>query len=153
MMRAIGIIIVSLILTSCGRNTVFEKYIKMEKLSWSRFNNLQYEIPIKKIGAEYDIIFALRHTQEIPYDEIRLNCTLSTPSGEIRSLEYEIRIKDRSGALIGSRVGDLYNMEYALRRNYKFKKTGLLRVELENLMPRVETPGIIDIGLIVRKSK
>ena len=48
-------------------------------------------------------------------------------------------------------MGDLWDINIPIRKNFKFSAKGVLKVGFENRMPRTDTPGIIEIGLIIEK--
>jgi gliding motility-associated lipoprotein GldH len=140
------------LLAGCGGSKIYEKHYKMENLSWNRFRILQFEMEIDDNSKNYDIILALRHIPEIPYETIEVGCTIVTPSGETRYLEHEVRIRDKDGKLLGDGMGDLWDLEVPLRRSFQFDEKGSAMIELRNRMVKLETLGIIEVGLIVRES-
>ena len=142
-----------LIVTSCVRGKIYEQYIKMEKLSWNRFNVLKFDVDIKDISTGYDFVVAIRHLPEVPYQKIPVNFSFDTPSGESRSLDYDIMLKDKEGNNLGNCMGDLCDVYTTVKEDYLFTEPGICHVELHNIMVKLETPGIIEVGLIVRKHR
>lgn len=119
---------------------------------WDRFTTFEFEIPIEKTGVPYDLVFALRHHTDIPYDNVEINFTMHTPGGETRSRDYNMKIRDREGNLLGDGLGELWDVEVPLRKGFVFTEKGTCKVEIANRMTRLKTVGILEIGFIVSKS-
>ncbi|MFK5856427.1 MAG: gliding motility lipoprotein GldH [Bacteroidota bacterium] len=151
MQKVILSIIIILFLAGCNSNTTFKEYKKFDDLSWNRFDILDFEFPVQK-NDELDFYLALRHHTDFPYSYIDVNITITTPDGEIRSREYRYRLKNTSLKWKGDGMGDLWDIEFPIRRELLFNKSGICKVQIENKMHRVETPGIIEVGLIVKRS-
>lgn len=155
-MKIRALILIGLFATiflSCDRGKIFEEHRKVPNITWDRFQTFKFDVPIEKQGTPYDLVFALRHHTDIPYDEIGINFTMSTPGGETRSRDYKIKIRDREGNLLGDGLGELWDLEIPLKEAYVFKKQGTCHIEIANRMTRLKTVGVLEIGFIVRKSK
>jgi len=139
-------------LASCQPGRVYEKHIKMENLSWNRFRIIEFEVPVEDISVAYNIFLAIRHLSEIPYDVLVITSTMYTPSGEERSLDYEVVIRNDDGELLGEGLGNFWDLNYQLRENFIFLDEGICRFEFEIKMPWPETVGIMEVGLILEKS-
>jgi gliding motility-associated lipoprotein GldH len=146
------IITVIILLTGCTRGKIFEKHIEFDDLSWNRFEVLEFEFEVDDVSVPYNILIAVRHIPEIPYEELEVGTIMTTPSGEVRALEHKVRVKDNEGNLLGDGMGDLWDLVEPLREDFQFNQPGMVSIELHNYMTRLETVGIIEVGLIVRKS-
>jgi hypothetical protein len=74
---------------------------------------------------------------------------LDTPSGEERIREYLMQIRDKNGNYSGTLTGDTCITQIFLKRKLYCSKKGILKVEIENLNPRMETEGVISARLIL----
>jgi len=151
MQKVVLSIIIILLITSCNSNSTFKEYKKFDDVSWHRFDLLEFDVPVQE-NEPLDFYFALRHHTDFPYSYIDVNITLNTPDGEIRSREYHYRLKNTSLKWKGDGMGDLWDIEFPIRKEMLFNKSGICKVQIENKMHKVETPGIIEVGLIVKKS-
>lgn len=136
----------------CQKGAVFSQYHKFNDDTWDRFDKVRFNIPNEDSDLNADIVFTLRHSARYPYDHLPLSIILTTPSGEERILEKDLKLKDEKGNFKGSADGDLWNYEEVLWPAFSFRDTGTYRVEFENLIPRMEIPGLVDIGLYSRKT-
>lgn len=143
----------SFCMVSCRNDKIFEQYKKMEKQSWNRFNILKFEIPVNDTQSSVDIMLAIRHLPEFQITELPINVTIYMPSGEMRSAEEVLNFTDKSGESRSECLGDLCDITFKLREDFTFSEPGRVRIEIENKWPKVELPGILEVGLIARKSK
>jgi gliding motility-associated lipoprotein GldH len=146
-------LLILVLLVSCKPGTMYEKHTKIDNYSWNRFHLVQFQVPVKNISGSYDFILALRYMTGIPFRELVVTVTIDAPSGEVRSNDYRIKIRDQDGNLLGEGLGDIYDLEVPLRTGYEFTEKGTCKVEIESRMQQVEVVGLMEIGLIVRKSR
>jgi len=139
------------LLFSCANHTVFKQFKSFDKVSWNRFDILMFEVPVKA-GDALDFKLALRHHTYYPYDYLDANITFYAPSGEMRSTEYHFELKDEKGQWLANGMGELWDIELPIRDGLFFNKAGICKVRIENKMTKIETPGIVEVGLIVTKS-
>jgi gliding motility-associated lipoprotein GldH len=145
------IILFSVLLGACTNHTVFKQNKTFENVSWNRFDILQFEVPVNT-GDYLDFSLALRHHTYFPYDYIDANITFYPPGGGMRSAEYHFELKDKNGVWKADGMGELWDIELPIRDSLYFNKNGICKVRIENKMTKIETPGIMEIGLIVRES-
>ena len=74
------------------------------------------------------------------------------PGGEMRSGDYHFELKDENGKWKANGMGELWDIELLIRKNFKMKEEGVCKVRIENKMTKLQTPGIMEIGLVVKKS-
>ena len=151
--KGIIAVLVLIIIAGCsGDKVVFEEYKKFENLSWNRFNIATFEVPIEDLQTGYDIYLTIRHIPEFTLESLPINFTYTMPTGDMRSTDKELRFVDNEGNKKSNCLGDLCDIEILLRKNLRFQESGLLTVEIENKFTKLELPGIMEVGLIVRKS-
>ncbi len=144
-------VIFSLLLGACGNHVVFRQHKTFENVSWNRFDILLFEVPVMA-GDYLDFHLALRHHTHFPYDYLDANITFYSPGGEMRSGEYHFKLKDNNGQWKADGMGELWDIELPIRDSLYFNKDGICKVRIENKMTKIETPGIMEVGLIVRGS-
>ncbi|MBC8320944.1 MAG: hypothetical protein H8E34_09500 [Bacteroidetes bacterium] len=145
-------VIFAFLLTGCNSSTVFKEYEKFDDISWNRLYYLNFEVPVQK-QESLDFYLALRHHTDFLYSFIDVNVTFFTPDGETRSRDYHFRLKNTDFRWRGDGMGELWDIELPIRKEMIFNKDGICKVRIENKMKRAETPGIIEVGLIVKKAE
>lgn len=147
-----GLLTSIIILTSCYRESVvFREYIEMDNMTWNRFDILEFEVPVKENDV-FDFKLFLRHHTDFPYDKLFVNITFYSPGGDMRSRDYDFDLKDYRGDWLAKGMGELWDVEILIRKEMPFFENGICKVRIENKYPKFDTPGIIEIGLIVQKS-
>lgn len=153
MKRLLGVAVFLLFLLSdCTEHTVFRQYKSFENVSWNRFDILNFDVPVQK-GDYLDFDLALRHHTYFPYNYLDANITFYPPGGGMRSSEYHFELKDDDGNWKADGMGELWDIELPIRDSLSFNKNGICKVRIENKMTKLETPGIMEVGLIARKSQ
>lgn len=140
-------------LSSCNHGKIYEKHIDIERITWNRFDVKTFEFEIKDVAGGYDFYIAIRHHTDIPLNFITARFTLYTPSGEVRTLDQKIMLKDKDGKLLGDGMGELWDVVHPAREDFRFTEPGMCKVEIASTMPKADLPGILQVGLIVRKTR
>lgn len=147
------ILFFTVFLVSCGGNKVYEDYQKLDKQSWNRFNFLKFEMPVEDIDQDYDIYLVFRHWPEFPHKAIPLTITIYMPSGSERTFDHNVKLYSKGGHQLSECLGDFCDLEDLIRPGLRFSETGIVKFEIENKFTKIETPGIMEVGLIVRKAE
>ena len=140
-----------MVFPSCSGNDELESYQKFNDQTWPRFNILHFEIPVNSSEKTYDVSLFVRHTREYEFDALDFNMMMTTPSGEERIREYHMNIKKRDGSFVGKCNNDSCEVTINLKKQITLTK-GVLTIDLENLVPRLEAKGLLGIGIRLRPS-
>jgi gliding motility-associated lipoprotein GldH len=144
---------VIIVLTSCNPRKIYEKHFDIDRITWNRFDVKTFKVEIKDISANYAFYAAIRHLTDVPFRFLTIKFIIYTPSGERRILEQKILLKDNDGNLLGDGMGDLWDVNHLVRDNFKFTEPGICTVEISSTMSQADLPGIMQVGLIVKKSR
>lgn len=135
-----------LLLGSCGQKTVFKDYHRFDNISWDRFDILNFNVDVQK-DEKLDFDLLLRHHTNYPYDYLDVNITFYTPSGASMSRDYHFKLKNKDGSWKSDGLGDFWDIELPIRNEMLFSESGICKVRIENKMTKINTPGIIEVGL------
>ncbi len=156
-MKKLCLIVVLFSLISCSGNeksNSFEKIVSLQNNNWQRFTNIDFEVPVTK-GDLLDFYFLLTYNNE-KFDEKRLpvNITFYTPGGETRSRNFAFWLKDKYTAKrFGTTENGITKIILPIRKEMPFITNGICKVTFEKKIPRVNTYGIISVGLRAGKSE
>jgi gliding motility-associated lipoprotein GldH len=143
----------TLTIISCKHGgPVYEKYLKMKNSTWDRFDQKLFEIPIEDPAKNIDINFVVRITTKLSYDELPFYIILTTPAGEERIREIKIPVRE-NGKMIGELKGNVYETRIELWKEINISEKGNCKISIENMIPKIQTEGIDEIGIVVTKSK
>jgi gliding motility-associated lipoprotein GldH len=143
-----------LLLSSC---TLKKKevivYHKFENHSWYRYDKLVFNVPIEEINVPYDVFFFARHSIGYEFDNLDFAMIMNTPSGEERINQYNFTIKKKYGGFTGVCNKDSCEAIIAVKRGIFFSQKGTLKIEIENLVPRLEVQGLYGVGIKLRPAR
>lgn len=141
-------------LMACQVNTtIFEEYRQFEDLSWSRFDILEFSTVVEDVQSPVDIFLSIRHLPEIPYKSMAISYTIYSPAGDMRSSDYSFELVDQEGESLSNCMGDYCDLMVPIREAFTISESGRIKFEIENKYTKIEMPGIIEVGLIMKKSK
>ena len=137
----------------CNQSKVFEEYKKFDNLSWHRFNYLEFEVTVEDSENEFDVYISLRHLPEFQYKQLPINLTIYSPSGEMRTADHLLELIDDEGNRLSKCVGDFCDVSILVRKDFKFTEPGIYNFRIENKWKKVDLPGIMEVGLLIKKSE
>ena len=137
--------------TSCTRGKIYEQYAEIKGNVWNRFDVIEFDVNVEDISPAYDFYVVFRFMEQFPLDAVDIEFSFTTPSGETRSADQRIEFRDKDGNFQGDGMGDLWDVTRLVRQGYKFTEPGICKVEISSTMSYIDLPGIMQIGLIVRK--
>jgi gliding motility-associated lipoprotein GldH len=135
--------------TACLKKDSFKFRETFDDGIWYRYKKLHFTLAVNKKDKEYDLELRLIYDSVFEAKKLNLNLVIETPDGEERSREYSIRVRDEDGHLKGVQSNGKYILEVSLNKELRFRKKGVCRIEIENLMPKIETQGIYEVGLLI----
>jgi gliding motility-associated lipoprotein GldH len=148
-----GVITLALLITNgCKKNEINELYHKFPDKTWHRFNLLSFEVPIKDVKKPYDVYLFARFTPDFQYNTLNFNMIMNTPGGEERIKEYQLDVKSKADSFLIECKNDSCEGGVLLKRELYLSKQGILKIEIENLTPRMVTEGVMGIGIRVIES-
>jgi len=151
-MKRIGLfLLVSVFLISCGSKKITDQQTSFKERKWQQCQVLTYVFNIDDTAARYDISATVKHFDNFPFDRIQLTFVLDDPSGEKRTTEHDLVLRNKEGRFLGKKAGDTLKMDFAIRNQYRFKSSGEAKVTIINRLPYPVTEGIGSFGIVVKK--
>jgi gliding motility-associated lipoprotein GldH len=143
----------SLFFSSCdmGQQTVYEEYHKMENIVWEKFDNQVFEINDLEENQAYDVYLEIRHLPEYPFDYFFFTLAVIQPDGNYRAQEYKPYLK-KAGVWESDCMGDFCDFSFPVKKHFYINQKGSYKFEFENRMPKNPLIGVIEVGLVIKKS-
>ena len=138
--------------SGCRKKESLELYHKFPDKIWARFNILSFEIPVKQVDKPYNIYLFTRFTKEFSHEQLEFNMVMNTAAGEERIYAYAMKVKSASGAFLQAFEGDSCTGTILLKHDLKLARPGILKIEIENLTPRLTTEGVMGVGIRMEQS-
>ena len=153
-MKKICLLFLTLLtLSACNSGKVFERYEDLAGAKWSRENIVTFEVNIEDAATPYNVDLAIRHTSYYVWADLMVNLTSVYPSGEERTKDYDFFLRNSDGSFKAEGAGDLWDITFPLLSEVTFPEKGKYIFKVQNIMPQPETEDIMQVGLIVKKSK
>ena len=140
--------IILLLTASCHHNkkeVVF--YHKFEKKSWFRYDHLTFNIPIQEDNMPYTLYLFAKHGKNYEFDNLDFAIIMNTPSGEERINQYNFVIRKKFGGFTGTCIQDTCEAIIPIKRGIFFSQKGMLKLDIENLVPRLEVKDLFGVGI------
>jgi gliding motility-associated lipoprotein GldH len=148
------VLTLAIALISCNQNNgpAYEKYLKMKDNTWDRFDQKLFEIPGQEVEKSFDITLVIRHAAQFPYDKLPVYIILTTPAGLEQIRETSIPVRE-NGKMSSDSTGSVREIRTLLWENVSLAEKGKYKISIENMIPKIQTEGIDDIGIVVTESK
>jgi len=146
-------VLIMISLISCNRKKDIELIHHFPNQTWNRFEKVNFSFQVEDLKPSYDIFLKIIHTDKYPYNNLRFNLIIYMPSGEERIVEYDFDMRKEDGDFVSTAINDHFEVIFPLRSELRFTKTGICRFEFENLIPRLEIPGIITMSVVLKKTR
>jgi gliding motility-associated lipoprotein GldH len=151
-------LILGITLASCGGagNRVYEQYKDFENGYWIVQDKPEFEFMITDASASYNLYADVRNSVSYPWSRFFMNYYLQDSTGiELqKNLALEFLFDATTGKPLGkSGLGDIYDHELLLVKEYKFARSGKYKMKFEQLMRMDTLQGILAVGFRVEKAK
>jgi gliding motility-associated lipoprotein GldH len=145
------VIILFIMLAACRSDNKYVLNHTFDNNTWDRFNKLQFEMPANIKPGNYDILFQVRLQETFEYDRFPIFVTLNTSSGEERTNEIEMKIKDND-KFYGTGENNLHVITQKLWEGLYIADTGVNIITVENLIPKMQASGVNSVSLEMKKT-
>jgi gliding motility-associated lipoprotein GldH len=148
--------IAGILLSACDDNRVYEQISDFENRQWVSTEKPQFEFSIENTNQRYNLYGDIRNSISYPYSRFFFTYYLqdSTGSDLDKKLVTEFLFDAKTGKPFGkSGIGDLYDHQFLLLKNYQFQNKGKYRVVFEQFMRMDTLPGILSVGLRVERAE
>ena len=141
----------TLILSSCGKNTLLSKYEKLPEEGWDSKNKLSFEVEVKDKSAYHNVFLTVRHADSYPFSNLFVFLTTTYPNGKKSVDTLECVLAGQKGQWKGNGTGDIWDNKIPIKQNMLFPDTGKYSFSFEQGMRINPLPMIIDFGMVIEK--
>ena len=142
--------ILFLIISGCSHPKDLVLYQTFPGGVWKRFEPVKFTIPVEVGEMNCEVTFFARLIRGYEYPNFDFHMIMNTSSGEERIREYHMPVKGKNGQLAVQWNQDTCEVQVILKKELRLTK-GILTIEIENLIPRIETANIAGAGIRLRK--
>src|SRR6267154_2934586 len=151
----LSIVAISIVWCGCDSRRVFENNIEFRNRNWKIAEHVHFEFQIADTSGKYNLLMNIRNSLDYPYARIFVNYDLqkqdSTSLNKRMIAEY--LFDQNTGKPFGtSGIGDIYDHQFPILKNYSFEKAGAYKITLNQFMRMDTIPGILAVGIRVEKA-
>jgi gliding motility-associated lipoprotein GldH len=145
-------VLILVLLVGCDSRRVFEDNVEFRERNWKINEPVQFEFQISDSSKKYNVLMNIRNSLDYPYARIFVNCDLQKQDSSSLSKKMiaEYLFDQKTGKPFGtSGIGDIYDHQFPILKNYSFEKAGSYKMKLNQFMRMDTIPGIIAVGVRV----
>jgi gliding motility-associated lipoprotein GldH len=140
-------------LSGCGKDKSQSQLVNFDGNTWQRFNYLNFEFPVVADETTWDFLVVLRINEDFPSQALVFNLVMNMPSGEERIRDFKINVRDKQDNMLGEKKAGYFEYFLPVRSEVRFFETGNLIFEIESLMTKYNTPGVVEFGIVLEPSE
>jgi len=155
MKRINGIIcaIITLSITACDSNRVFEENHDFKSETWYRDSTLEFNIQITDTLAIYNVYLNNRISSTYDFSNLYLFIDTDLPNNRHLRDTVECLLREPSGKPLGKGFGNVWSNKIPYRKHVRFPFSGNYKFTIEQAM-RVDTlESILSAGIRIEKAK
>ncbi len=146
-----------LLFSSCSKDKVYQERKTFNENTWERLGKgktIEFKnIAIEDTSTVYDVYVTLRHTPYINERKVKFLMKIVYPQGIVRESVHTIELRDKENKnWVGDAMGDMIDVEKRCRAFVSLPEKGNYTITLTNLGTYSQTIGLMDMGIMVKKS-
>lgn len=150
--NSILIILLSVLLFSCGEQPFYEKVVSFEDREWKLDVKPTFSFDVKDVSKSYDFTLSLRTSTEYQYSNVWIFMKTITPDGTIAREPFEIVITNDDGSWVGEKSGSVVTTPLYFRSR-KLPKEGEYTFIIEQGITQSKVDEVHDLTFRVEESK
>ena len=139
-------------ITACETIGVFEKNVSIPNYEWSNSFRPEIAFEISDTTSLYNIYIVLRHTDAYRYKNIYMNIYTQVPGDTVTKARLDLQLATDDKGWLGSGMDDIFEHRILINKG-TFKKAGLYKYTLEQIMREEPLQHIMNVGIRVEKVK
>lgn len=147
------LVVLSLILTGCQTEMIFEKNQPINCYGWKINDTIVFDVKIEDIHQKYDLSLNVRHRDVYEFMNLYLNVITLLPNNELKKEVISLPLCDDGGKWYGNCTGDVCFQRIYIMRKVAFPIAGTYSFRINQEMRTEELENLFDLGLRVEKSK
>ncbi len=145
-----------ILVAGCDSKRVFEDNVEFKDRSWKLSQQARFQFQISDTAKKYNVLLNVRNSLDYPYARLFVNYELLTADSALLSKKMisDYLFDQKTGKPFGnSGIGDVYDHQFPILKNFSFKKTGQYKMNLQQFMRLDTVPGILAVGIRVETVK
>lgn len=137
MRRILNLLLISLLLVSCGGNDFFYEEIDVPSTGWSENEEAVFSVNITDTSSVYSVFIDVEHNDKYQYNNLWLFVKITAPNNSIKIDTVNCLFSDYDYYWLGNKHGNNYTVStlfadsayFYMSGNYTFEVQQALRVD------------------------
>ncbi|MBO7469851.1 MAG: gliding motility lipoprotein GldH [Bacteroidales bacterium] len=151
MKKLIIAIAITLLMFSCGRNTLYDESVVFNDAKWDNENFARFDVTVDDTLTDYAFYLNIRHLENYRYSNLFIFMHTEFPNGNVTHDTIECTFARHDGRWISKGSGTFRSAKIMLNPALRFPLKGDYHFEIEQAMREKELKGISDIGICFEK--
>lgn len=151
MKKVLYIVIIAILLVSCGNDKLYDESIVIPEAKWDNENIPYFDVTVEDTLVDYSFYLNIRHLESYRYSNLFLFMHTEFPNGNITHDTIECTFAYPDGRWMGKGSGNMRSAKILLNPALRFPLKGVYHFEIEQAMREKELNGIADIGICFEK--
>ena len=135
----------------CNPNRIYNEHFETgEGLQWLKADKKTFNVNIEDASKKYNVYITFRYATGFAKTDAPVTLSQKTPSGELTSNNYALKIRDDKGDYIGEPGYDIWDSEHMILAEVNLE-AGTHQFVLEHNNGEGTLFPVLDVGLIVEK--
>jgi gliding motility-associated lipoprotein GldH len=146
---ALLLLVISIGLTSCDSNKIFEDNIAVADNIWMSDDIKTFEFDVTDTMSAVNIFVNLRTTIDYPYSNMFVFLYSEYPNGTSNKDTLEFIMAKSDGEWYGDNTGTVVEFTSLIASGGRFSTEGKYKFQLQHAMREAELTEVIDVGMRV----
>jgi|APTNR8051073442_1049403.scaffolds.fasta_scaffold00018_65 gliding motility-associated lipoprotein GldH len=155
-MRSIAfLVVIGFMITACDDSRVYEQNYDFSERYWLMAEKPSFDFTIQDTTLHYNLFCNIRNSVAYPYSRIFIRYSLQDSSkNELKNeMITSFLFDEKTGKPFGSSgLGDIYDQQPELLRDFKFNTPGTYSITFEQFMRTDTLQGVLAVGVRVETS-
>lgn len=143
-------------LNACSvRTDLFEKNIAIPDHSWSKSFKPEITVNVEDTVSRYHIYVVIRHTDAYRFQNLYLNTTIQSPTGETSSHMLDLQLATDDKGWLGSGMDDIFEQRVRITPGDQPVPlhAGTYKFILQQMMREDPLENVMNAGIRIEKAK
>lgn len=154
MSKAFYILVISLLLVSCGdADVVFQDTKEIENNTWNKNDRISFDFDISDTTEFYDFYFNLRTTNSYEWSNLYMFVEIESPEEQFNIDTVEFLLANSVGEWTGVSSGSIVTNKILFISKKRFPSLGTYKLSFNQAMRQDDLTEVMDVGIIMKKAE
>ena len=151
MKKILYILILAILLTSCGNDKLYDESVVIPEARWDNENIPYFDVIVDDTLSDYAFYLNIRHLENYRYSNLYVFLNTEFPNGNVTRDTIECTFAYPDGRWMSKGSGTIRSAKILLNPALRFPLSGNYHFEIEQAMRDEVLKGITDIGISFEK--